>query len=73
MIEAAIVARKDRTVREALDELGVGLILDFDSLATATWPMVRAALGAPAVRAWIEGLVSEFYDAEIAAANGEKA
>ena len=35
--------------------------------------MVRAALGAPAVRAWIEGLVSEFYDAEIAAAGGEKA
>jgi hypothetical protein len=73
LIEAALVARKDRTVKEALDELGVGLILDFDSLATATWPMVRAVLAAPAVRAWIDGLVSEFYDAEIAAASGEKA
>ena len=73
MIEAALVARKDRTVKEALDELGVGLVLDVDTLATATWPMVRAALGAPAVRAWLEGIVGEFYDAEIAAAGGEKA
>ncbi len=69
MIEAALVVRKDRSVKEALDELGVGLVLDFDSLATATWPMVRAALGAPAVRAWIEAMVSEFYDLEIAAAS----
>lgn len=73
MIEAALVARKDRTVQQALDELGVRLELDFSSLATATWPMVRAALGAPAVRAWLEGVVGEFYDAEIAAASGEKA
>ena len=73
MIEAALVARKDRTVKEALDELGVGLVLDVDTLATATWPMVRAALGAPAVRAWLEGIVGEFYDAEIAAAGGETA
>ena len=73
MIEAALVARKDRTVREALDELGVGLILDFDSLAVASWPMVRAALCAPAVRAWLQGIVGEFYDAEIAAAGGSAA
>jgi hypothetical protein len=73
MIEAALVAREDRTVREVLDELGVGLILDFDTLATATWPMVRAAFAAPAVKAWLAGLVGEFYDAEIAAAGGQKA
>lgn len=73
LIEAALVARKDRTVREVLDELGVGLILDFDTLATASWPLVRAALVTPAVRAWLAGIVGEFYDAEIAAAGGPAA
>ena len=70
MIEAALVARKDRTAREVLDELGVGLVLDFDSLARASWPLVRAAFATPAVRSWLAGIVGEFYDAEIAAAGG---
>jgi hypothetical protein len=68
LIEEALIARKDRTVREVMDELGVGLILDFDALATASWPLVRSAFATPAVRAWLEALVSEFYDGEIAAA-----
>ena len=68
MIEAALVAREGRTLREVLDELGVGLVLDFDALAAASWPLVRSALATPAARAWLAGIVSEFYDGEIAAA-----
>jgi hypothetical protein len=73
MIEAALVAWKDRTVREVLDELGVAVVLDFEALAGASWPLVRGALATPAVRSWLAGIVGEFYDAEIAAAGGPAA
>ncbi len=73
LIEAALVDRKDRTLREVLAELGVDLVLDEGALAAASFPLVRSAFATPTVRAWLAGIVGEFYDAEIAAAGREKA
>jgi hypothetical protein len=74
LIEAAVEAAKDRTVSEALADLGVTLRLDveaLDALAAAAWPAVRTALQSPAMKAWLEGAVGEFYDGEIAAGVAE--
>ncbi len=73
MIEAALAARSERTVGEVLAELGVDLVLDYEALAQASWPLVRSAFATPAVRSWLAAIVGEFYDAEIAAAGGSAA
>lgn len=67
LIEQAIAARQDRTLNEALNELGVAFTPDFGAIAAATWPAARAALASPAARAWFASIVGEFYDAELAA------
>lgn len=67
VIEEALAPFADRTVGEALREIGVSFEPDVAALAAATWPLVRSALATPAARAWIDAMVSEFYEAEIAA------
>ncbi|MFO0659042.1 MAG: hypothetical protein U0165_04330 [Polyangiaceae bacterium] len=62
VIRAFVNEHKDRTLREALSSIGAELVIDHDALANATWPMVKGALGAPPVQAWLETLVAEFYD-----------
>ena len=62
LLEAAIADARDKTVREALAELGVTLQVDDRALAAAAWPAVRTALGSPAVKAWLEKVVGEFYE-----------
>src|SRR5580704_138220 len=66
LIVEAVGAVKDRSVGEALAELGVTFAPDLDAIARATWPVVRSALGGPAVRGWLAGMVREFYAAEAA-------
>ena len=66
LIEAAVAGAKDKTVGEALAELGVTVQVDADALAAASWPLVRAALETGAVSAWLEKVVGEFYEAETA-------
>jgi hypothetical protein len=66
LIEAAIEGAKEKTVGEALAELGVTLNVDTRALAAASWPMVEVALGSAAVKAWLEKVVGEFYDGELA-------
>ncbi|MFO0760797.1 MAG: hypothetical protein U0359_30250 [Byssovorax sp.] len=70
MLDEAIAQRRDRTVGEVLGELGVEIMPETEALAAAIWPVVKAALGSPTATAWIEGMVREFYEAEIAAAGG---
>lgn len=52
----------DKSVREALASIGAELVVDHASLAKASWPLVRAVLSTEPVRAWIDALVTEFYD-----------
>jgi hypothetical protein len=70
LLEAAIAGARDKTVREALAELGVTLRLDDRAIAAAAWPAVRTALGSPAVQAWLEKLTGAFYEAEAGALDG---
>lgn len=67
LIDEALAAAGDRTVGEILLALGVTFIPDFDALARASWPAVKAIVSAPSVQAWLGKIVGEFYDAEIAA------
>jgi hypothetical protein len=62
LIEQAVEANKDRPLREVLHGLGATPPPDVDAAARATWPVVRAVLGAPAVRAWFAAMISEFFD-----------
>jgi hypothetical protein len=64
IIERAFASVKDKTVAEALADLGVTLHVDEEALAAAAWPLVRRVLGSEAVRAWLAGVVREFYAAE---------
>lgn len=70
MFEEAVALRKERTVGEVLEELGIRFAPDFEALAAATWPAVKAALGSPTSKAWIAAMIGEFYDGEIAASGG---
>jgi hypothetical protein len=70
LIEEALAGVKDRTVGEVLAALGVTLRVDAGAIAAAAWPTVRAAFGSAPVRAWLTGLVGEFYAAEAARFGG---
>lgn len=70
LLDELLAAAGDRTVGEALAALGVTLELDFEAIATATWPVVKAVLAGPAVQAWMEKVVGDFYDEEVKAAGG---
>jgi hypothetical protein len=64
LIEEALTAAKDKMVAEVLAELGVTFVPDFEALAAATWPVVKAVIAGPAVKAWLGKMVGEFYEAE---------
>jgi hypothetical protein len=70
LLEEALASVRDRTVAEALADLGVTLRVDAPAIAAAAWPAVRTALASPPVRAWLSGLVAEFYAAEAARFGG---
>lgn len=59
---AFYIEHRTRPVGEVLSRHGVVLEPDFDALAGALWPLVRAACESAPVQAWIEGLVGEFFD-----------
>jgi hypothetical protein len=65
LIQEAAAAVADKTVAEALMELGVMVMPDFEALAAATWPAAKTLLSGPAVLGWLEKLVWEFYDGEV--------
>jgi hypothetical protein len=65
LVEEAIAAHLDRPLGEVLRELGVTLTLDFPAIGAATWPLVRAVVGLPAVSSYLARIVGEFYDAEM--------
>ena len=62
LLEEAIAAAGERTVAEALADLGVTFVPDLDAIAAASWPLAKAVIGGTAVRAWLERVVGEFYD-----------
>jgi hypothetical protein len=48
-----------KTVREALEELGIGATPELQAWAAASWPAAQSYLAAPGIRAWLDGLVDE--------------
>jgi hypothetical protein len=70
LVEQALAAVKDRTVAEALADLGVTLRVDDRALAAATWPVVKAALESDASRAFFAKVVGAFYAEEAARLGG---
>jgi hypothetical protein len=44
--------------------MGVSVKVDEDAVARASWPIARAILGGPAVRAWLATIVHAFYEKE---------
>ncbi|MFT3774271.1 MAG: hypothetical protein QM820_53595 [Minicystis sp.] len=68
LIEEAVAAAGDKTVGEVLTALGVTIEPDFEAIAKATWPVVKAVISGPAVKGWLEKMVREFYEGEIKAA-----
>jgi hypothetical protein len=66
MVLAAFEAVKDKTVAEALAELGVTYRVDTDALAAASWPAAKVVLGSAPVKGWLGKVVGEFYDGEMA-------
>ena len=69
LVAEVVGPRAAMSLRDALRDAGAEAALDATAIAELAWPAVRAALAAPDVRAWLNGLVSGFYDAEIAAAS----
>ena len=55
-------ANADNTIGQLLRRFGVTGEPDFDTIARATWPLVRAVLSSEASRNWIATMLSEFYD-----------
>lgn len=70
LLDELLAAAGDRTVGEALAALGVALEPDFEAIARATWPMVKAVLAGPAIEAWMAKVIGDFYDEEVKAAGG---
>ena len=66
LIEAAVEGAREKTVGEALADLGITLRVDTAAIAAAAWPAVLVALRSEPVRVWLEKLVGEFYDEELA-------
>lgn len=48
--------------KDALERLGITSRPPFDLWAEATWGLVQAAITAPQLKAWIEGLLDELLD-----------
>ncbi|MFO0550315.1 MAG: hypothetical protein U0271_18115 [Polyangiaceae bacterium] len=61
-IELLLKAHAKDTVAEALAKYGAKIAPDYDALTEVLWPIVRAALDAPAIDAFVERLVGGFYD-----------
>lgn len=66
LIVAAVEGVREKTVGEALADLGITLRVDTAAIAEASWPVVLAVLASAPVKAWLENLVAEFYDGELA-------
>ena len=62
VVEKIWSAHSGRTVGEVLSSVG-GLVDDppLDAWARATWPILREALDAPAVDAWLDQMAAEFF------------
>ncbi len=71
VIEAAVTARGEQTVAEALADLGVKLHLDHEAVAAALWPVAKVALSSAPVTAWLAKLTAEFYEEESARGKNE--
>jgi hypothetical protein len=52
------------TVKEALAAYGVDPVLDFDILAEATWPAVKAIATSEVAMSYVAGIVAEFVASE---------
>ncbi len=61
-VDAFFAAHRAEPIGEVLARHGIELAPDHDAIAGATWPLVRAALASAPARAWIEGVISEFFD-----------
>lgn len=64
LVEELVAAAGDRSVGQALAELGVTLVPDVEAVARATWPVVKVLMGSDAVKGWLAGVVGEFYAQE---------
>jgi len=62
IVEKLATRHAQRPVADVLVELGVTGRPDFDAWAEATWPAVRTYLSAPAIMAWIDGIVEELVE-----------
>jgi hypothetical protein len=67
LVREIVAPRAAVRVRDALANVGARFEIDAAALADLTWPAARTALGSPAARAWFASLVTDFYDAEVAA------
>jgi hypothetical protein len=61
----------DQTVGEVLQKYGATARPDFEAIAAATWPQVRAILESPGVRAHIATVVGEFFAEEARSTPGD--
>ncbi|EYF02321.1 hypothetical protein [Chondromyces apiculatus] len=62
-VTAFYIEHRTRPVGEVLDRHNITLEPDFDALAGALWPLLRAACESAPVQAWLETMVAEFFDA----------
>jgi len=62
IVDKLATRHAQRPVADVLLELGVTGRPDFDAWADATWPAVRTYLSAPAIVAWIDGIVDELVE-----------
>ena len=70
LVEELVAAAGEKTVGQALAEIGVTLVPDVEAIARATWSAVRVVLASGAVKGWLAGVVGEFYDEEARAVTG---
>lgn len=61
-VSAFIAAHRDLNLRAVLARHGITVEPDFDAIAAVLWPLVRSACESPPVQAWLESLVTEFFD-----------
>ena len=67
LVREIVLPRAGLRVRDALADIGARIEIDAAAIADLTWPAAKTALGSPAARAWFASLVTDFYDAEVAA------
>ncbi|AKT36011.1 hypothetical protein [Chondromyces crocatus] len=61
-ILAFYIEHRTHPVGDVLARHGITFEPDFDALAGALWPLVRAACESAPVQAWLETIVAEFFD-----------